>query len=573
MQRAFLDLYQVFCQPTAFLAETRTLGPGRRLLRFLRLAPALLAAQMVLGGAVGLVAQLLGSHIQWWPWGFVYAFAGISLGLCLTLVAGLPFAVSWGVVWGLGTWIVRGVLGNPFSLSHPDRVGLWVPIAFASGVSLGLTTTRVTGLYWGVAAALGLGAVVLPEWRLPFMGLLLACFVVGYFRAEWYLIDASAMLAQLSAARRRPEHAREYLQASPIYWREPIWLTLPGLHAFLRLVGEQDFQAGLEECLFVISSRPTQSHVARVALMEIVTEHLARLDSISGIAGASEFLGRATSPDIALPGPLEEAFPAFLQLAQHAAQHLTAILPHNRRRTLERLQEEADELGRRLALAPETMSRMLVGVATQWRLVAERELADMGQAEADSGYVHNPYVFGQPIEETESNLFVGRRDTVREIEMSLLGAEQKPALVLWGPRRMGKTSVLLQLPRLLGPEFVPAFVDMQAAQVRESLGSFLRSITAAASQALRRRGIPAQGLSAADVESGPFMAFATWLEGVEGALAGDRHLLLCLDEFERLEQSISDGQLPWPCWTNSGTSSSTTPASSSSSPGLTGRTS
>ena len=87
--------------------------------------------------------------------------------------------------------------------------------------------------------------------------------------------------------------------------------------------------------------------------------------------------------------------------------------------------------------------------------------------------MHNPFIFGQPIEETDTNLFVGRRDTVKEIEVSLLGGEQKPALVMWGPRRMGKTSVLLQLPRLLGPAFVPAFVDMQSVQVRESLPRLL----------------------------------------------------------------------------------------------------
>ncbi len=168
----------------------------------------------------------------------------------------------------------------------------------------------------------------------------------------------------------------------------------------------------------------------------------------------------------------------------------------------------------------------------------------MGQLELEAGYVHNPYVFGQPIEETESNLFVGRRDTVREIEVSLLGAEQKPALVLWGPRRMGKTSVLLQLPRLLGPEFIPAFVDMQAAAVRENLGSFLRSITGASARALRPRGLTLEGLTEKEVESNPFMAFSEWLERTEASLTGDRHLLLCLDEFERLEQSIKEGQLP-----------------------------
>lgn len=158
--------------------------------------------------------------------------------------------------------------------------------------------------------------------------------------------------------------------------------------------------------------------------------------------------------------------------------------------------------------------------------------------------MHNPFVFGQPIEETETNLFVGRRDIVREIEVSLLGGSAKPTLVLWGPRRMGKTSVLLQLPRLLGSEFVPAFLDAQAMQVRENVGAFFQSITASASAALHRRGIPMPPLAAADLAENPFSVFATWVASVEERLGPRRHLLLCLDEFERIETSIREGRLP-----------------------------
>ncbi len=47
-----------------------------------------------------------------------------------------------------------------------------------------------------------------------------------------------------------------------------------------------------------------------------------------------------------------------------------------------------------------------------------------------------------------------------------------------------------------------------------------------------------------DVAVNPFMAFSEWIDKTEACLTGDRHLLLCLDEFERLDQSIQEGQLP-----------------------------
>ena len=113
-----------------------------------------------------------------------------------------------------------------------------------------------------------------------------------------------------------------------------------------------------------------------------------------------------------------------------------------------------------------------------------------------------------------------------------------------GPRRMGKTSVLLQLPRLLGSEFLPAFVDMQAMQVRESLFAFFQAITESASAALRRQGIDAPPLTRDELSESPFSVFAQWLERLEAILESERQLLLCLDEFERLEASIREGRLP-----------------------------
>ena len=549
MYQSFVNLYRALCQPSAFSEETRRLGPRQRLAFMFRMTPAILAAQMVLGGLVALIAPAFHVDTNWWADGMAMAVMSLLMGLGWGLVWNVTFAIGWAVVWGLAAWTVGDVIlpaifGPGGWGGTEGAIQTWGPAALASGVGMGTVMRTPTGVLWGMAAALAIGAGAAPDWRAPVMAILLAAFVVTYFRGEWYPIDAVVTRWQLGMARRYPKHAREYLRKSPIYWREPIWLTLPGLRSFLRLVGEQDFQAGIAECLFIISARPSQSRNARLALMEIVADHLGDLTTVEEIAAAAGELGHATEEQVSLPGPLEEALPGLEQLAQHAEQHLTAILPHNRRRALEKLRDGADDLARRLALSGDSISGMLVGVATKWREIADAELTEMGEEEADTGYVHNPFIFGQPIEETETNLFVGRRDTVKEIEISLLGGEQKPALVLWGPRRMGKTSVLLQLPRLLGPEFVPAFVDVQSVQVRESLPAFLHSVTAAAGQALRRRGLSVEALVTAELGTNPFTAFSEWMERIEKALAHEKHLLLCLDEFERLDASIREGHLP-----------------------------
>jgi hypothetical protein len=546
--RYFLPVYEVFCQPTAFAARARDMRFLRRLGFMAVMAPAVVAAQAVVAGDVIQVGQAARFYPEWWPtqpqwwasglgWSLTSLATAIGVGAIWSAAAG----VAWGVTWGSARWLVGAVL--PWVVTLPPKVaaGLdpWAALGFAFGVTLGVTVATRRSAWVGVVLGL-----ILAPWRIYGAAAFIVCFLLGHFRVEWYGIDTIATLMVLGVARVTPRRAKGLLHRSPIYWREPIWLPLVGLKRFLRLVGEHDFRAGVDECLFVISQRPTQAKAARAALLEIVARHLADLKTVQQIASAADELAHATPEGVPLPGVLQDALPGLQQLARHAEQHLTALLPHNRRRALDRLHQGAEELARRLAMAQGSLAGMLVDVARKWREVAAARLEEVARTEEAAGYVHNPFVFGQPIEETETNLFVGRRDTVKEIEISLLGGEQKPALVLWGPRRMGKTSVLLQLPRLLGPEFVPVFVDMQAMRVRENIAAFFHSVTEAAAQALRRRGVEARGLRASDLETNPFSAFATWMEEVERGLGGERYLLLCLDEFERLEASIREGRLP-----------------------------
>jgi hypothetical protein len=545
-----LNLYRIFCQPTSFGAQAKAMRIGERARFMVRMAPVMLLSAALTVGSLSLLLQLAGLPFHWSPKGAWWypTLTSVVVGMACGTAWNVAMGVASGVIWGPAQWLIAGVLlpllrHLPTGPAH--AIALTVPVGLALGVGLGVAGgTPRANLVWGIAVGLGLGAAVGAAGRTAWAIGWLASFFAGYFRLEWYALDVEVTLWQLVWARYSPARARFLFHRSPIYWREPIWLPLLGLRAFLRLLGEHDYQVGVEECLFVISERPTQAWAARAALMEIMARRLAQVETVQQIVAAAEEVGRARARGVRLPEVLEGALSGFEELAGHAQQHLTATLPHNRRRAVERLRDGAEDLARRLALEGGGIASMLVGATRKWHEIARANLTSMGEAEAAAGFVHNPFVFGQPIEETETNLFVGRRDVVRQIEMSLLGGTAKPAVVLWGPRRMGKTSVLLQLSRLLGPTFFPAFVDMQAMQVRESIAAFFRSLTEAAGAALRRRGLPARRLELKDLADHPFNTFAEWLQEVEAALGPDRYLLLCLDEFERLETSIREGKLP-----------------------------
>ncbi len=72
----------------------------------------------------------------------------------------------------------------------------------------------------------------------------------------------------------------------------------------------------------------------------------------------------------------------------------------------------------------------------------------------------NPYIVGNPVKDKTG--FFGRQDIFRDV-MRVLRQRESNAIVLYGQRRIGKTSVLLQLEKQLAAEgeFTPVYFDLQ----------------------------------------------------------------------------------------------------------------
>ncbi len=72
----------------------------------------------------------------------------------------------------------------------------------------------------------------------------------------------------------------------------------------------------------------------------------------------------------------------------------------------------------------------------------------------------NPYIAGNPVGGGES--FIGRADVLRDVLRTLNNA-QESGVVLYGQRRIGKTSVLLELAANLPKQgnVLPIYFDLQ----------------------------------------------------------------------------------------------------------------
>jgi hypothetical protein len=180
-------------------------------------------------------------------------------------------------------------------------------------------------------------------------------------------------------------------------------------------------------------------------------------------------------------------------------------------------------------------------VAEGWRDVISTELARLASEEERAAEIPQVYIAGPVVGPDSERLFVGREDLFRTIQGILSSPYRKPTLMLYGQRRTGKTSLLLQLPRRLGPDIVPVFIDMQqAANVDSSSGLLYNLGRAVVDEARKGRRLKLPPISLQDFATEPFIAIDEWLNKVEKAL-GERVILLNLDEFEKIEGRIRKG--------------------------------
>jgi GTP pyrophosphokinase len=142
----------------------------------------------------------------------------------------------------------------------------------------------------------------------------------------------------------------------------------------------------------------------------------------------------------------------------------------------------------------------------------------------------NPYTL-RPV---SGEGFYGRNDELRDLVNNLRDVQPGEAVLLWGPRRIGKTSLLLQFQQhvMSSKDYLLAFVDMQSLSGR-STTMFLRDIVKAIVKALPDSST-AQAPTLARMKRDPLGFFRGFLENVPDLR--NKHIVLILDEFQLLSE-------------------------------------
>lgn len=172
---------------------------------------------------------------------------------------------------------------------------------------------------------------------------------------------------------------------------------------------------------------------------------------------------------------------------------------------------------------------------------------DIAPPEA-AALIANPFIVGRPLTGVSSSLYVGREDLFAWFD-DLSVAGQPNALLLHGPRRIGKTSTLYQLvegqrgrPLREGRarRLFPAYIDLQRYAGRPT-DEWLRRLARDIYRRVTLSGLEPSTPDDAVPGAAAFAAFDRSLDRLEETLPDDGLILLAIDEFEEIRAGIEAG--------------------------------
>ena len=435
----------------------------------------------------------------------IMSFTLLAVGLHLISTA--PFHLIFGSVISSLIGITFDII---FSFSQTVKILIFsVVLCVALNVALGITLT-------------------LEVWQIYF-----ATFTLGVFRVNFWLPELLWQgLLFLSTPQGKFAARLRYL---PPYFDQTIRLPLPFMATMIVRAYQEDPEVARKTIDYLTHFTNQQKVVAK-ATIEITLDTLEKCSSLRDIIAITEELAWLPSP---APADIGTVLSQFLDISRDVQ---SADMTTSAYRKAELLKIPIDSLSQqRNSFAFIKNSRVATTsttIAQKWLSILTTAKQNLERQTTYSQEIPQAYIAGASLDpETAKSRFKGRRDLFRELE-SISMATRSPTLLLYGNRRTGKTSTLKYLPQKVGGSLIPLMVDLQGIASATTLYGMAKSLVKQIIDSARiSRNLSLPYPDKEELKEDPFLTLQDWFTEIEKTARGKR-FLLCLDEFERLEEII-----------------------------------
>jgi MFS family permease len=259
-----------------------------------------------------------------------------------------------------------------------------------------------------------------------------------------------------------------FLRWHSVGWYEWEHLPLTGLENHLVLALDINPTLGIEAINYVSTTR--QRWAAQAAQIELDARSLARCQTIDTITHLPTNWGESS-----LSNPVTDILRIFSRIIRDVRAACDRQSKYNQRLALQEIVDRIDSELVGFRRSSDKYTIKFRPILEQWQKIINDYIAAQRQATELNQEIESAYIVGIPLS-TNAKIFAGRQDLGSRLEQLILDT-RRPPLLLYGQRRMGKTSLLNNLNRLLPSTIIPLFVDLQGnAAAANSLDGFLYAL-------------------------------------------------------------------------------------------------
>jgi len=213
-----------------------------------------------------------------------------------------------------------------------------------------------------------------------------------------------------------------------------------------------------------------------------------------------------------------------------------ALSPRQRNAALNRAIGAMNSLPQHLATYPVPERRALERIAAQWLKIMLDNASAVGTLEVRQP-VASPYIVGALV---PPERLAGRADIFAQIQSSWAKSGQRDSLVIYGHRRMGKSSIVRDLLYFckLGDDTALSVLNLQSVDWGQGLADLCYAI---AYRLWERAGTSIAEPDPEGYTAHPLTALRSFLSTLHRA-APDRRYVLILDEYELLDQHLPNNE-------------------------------
>jgi hypothetical protein len=456
-------------------------------------------------------------HLESLVAGIAIEIAGGTIGWIIRgIVGGIAFGIVFAIAGGMASGIV---IGDEFGMTVGMAVGMAIGIGcgMASGIAgeiAGGGGFRIGGMAIGIAVAIAFGMAFGIVFAIAFgIG-----FAVSSTRIYYHLVHPLFIWPRLRG-RWYPRH--------PVAWDDLCIVPFPGLDRLLVDYAEKASESGVAEIERLISHYPSQRVMALRARVRLLARQ-------AGMAADLVILDEILA---ALP----EGKRGFLaQTSQLRAAVHEIVTLQIRLNTIDRpvlrdlfarlLCKQIENFRHRIGGFYEPLATEFRTAADQWMKIAEKQLLET-HAVVKRDPVPQVFRAGDPVDR-EKEAFVPRDSIVGNLERQVLQSTGCPGVVLYGRRRVGKSTVLRNLSGFLPSTVKIVNVSMQNPEAFTSLSLLAHHLLREISPVFADEGLPSQ--TPKDLKD-----LFGFLSACNQILERDRRwLVICVDEYENIDQKI-----------------------------------